>query len=229
MLRLARLIGARFCVIIARAPFDDHGVLAIRARVATLGGIVTPDEPVAERACVPTLAAPQRALEEVSSSVYRVLRRMGVPADEVDDAVQSVLMQLFRHWDRLGALPPNELRAYACTVASGTAVDFARRRKLTSTFLVPLDEEPALPKLGAEDAFEKKRALEILDQVLAKLPEERRVVFVLFELEEVSLQAIADRLSIPLGTVSSRLRKAREEFARIVERMKKSGKLPEDG
>jgi len=204
-------------------------VLAIRTRVPALSGIVGPDEPAAKSGCAPTLAAPQRALEEVSSSVYRVLRRMGVPADEADDALQSVLMQLFRHWDRLGALPFNELRAYACTVASGTAVDFARRRKLTSNLLVPLDEEPALPKLGADDVFEQKRALEVLDQVLAKLPEERRVVFVLFELEEVSLQEIADRLSVPLGTVSSRLRKAREEFARIVERMKKSGTLPEGG
>jgi RNA polymerase sigma-70 factor, ECF subfamily len=190
---------------------------------------VGPDEPAAKSGFAPALAAPERALEEVSSSVYRVLRRLGVPADDIDDAVQSVLVQLLRHWDRLGALPFNELRAYACTVASGTAVDFARRRKLTNNLLVPLEEEPVLPKVGADDAFDQKRALEVLDEVLAKIPEERRVVFVLFELEEVSLQEIAERLSVPLGTVSSRLRKAREEFARIVERMKKSGTLLEGG
>lgn len=204
-------------------------MLAIRTRVPALSGVVGSDEPIGNGGLAPTLAAPQRALEEVSSSVYRVLRRMGVPADEVDDALQSVLMQLFRRWDRLGVLPFNELRAYACTVASGTAVDFARRRKLTNKLLVPLDEEPVLPKVGAEDAFDQKRALEVLDQVLAKIPQERRVVFVLFELEELSLQEIADRLSIPLGTVASRLRKAREEFSRIIERMKKSRTLPESG
>ncbi len=102
------------------------------------------DKSPANSGVAPRLADPQLALEEVSSSVYRVLRRMGVPADEVEDALQNVLMQLFRRWDRLGALPFNELRAYACTVASGTAVDSARRRKLTSNLLVPLDEEPSL-------------------------------------------------------------------------------------
>ncbi len=55
-----------------------------------------------------------------------------------------------------------------------------------------------------EDALDQYARLELLDQVLAKLPEERRAVFILFELEEVSLQDIAERLSIPIGTVASR-------------------------
>ena len=171
---------------------------------------------------VTTLADPQVVLEQLSSSVYRVLRRMGVPSDEVDDVLQSVLIQLFLRWERLGTLPFAELRAYACTVASGAAVDHARRRKLRSNLLVPLEGDPVLPKAGAEDALDQQQALELLDQVLAKLPEEPRIVFILFELEEVSLLEIASRLSIPMGTVASRLRRAREEFARIVERIQKT-------
>jgi len=61
----------------------------------------------------------------------------------------------------------------------------------------------------------------MLDDILAKTPEERRVVFILFELEEVGVHEIARRLSIPLGTVASRLRKAREEFAAAVARIRK--------
>jgi len=74
--------------------------------------------------------------------------------DEVDDALQSALMQLFRRRGELGVLPADELRAYACTVASGTAIDFARRRKLTNALLVPFEGHPIRLKIGPEDAFE---------------------------------------------------------------------------
>src|SRR5262249_2265652 len=104
---------------------------------------------------------------------------------------------------------------------SGVAIDIARRRKLTSTLLVPLESDAVLRKSGPEEAVDQKRALELLDGILAKIPEERRVVFVLFELEQVGVHAIPRLLSVPSGTVASRLRKAREEFAASVARLQK--------
>ena len=163
----------------------------------------------------------QSALEEITPAVFRVLRRMGVTPSEVDDAMQGVLIQIAQRWERLSPLPPNELRAYACTVASGVAIDTLRRGGRARVHQAALEEAPP-DSLGRdpEDALRQKRDLELLDTVLEALPGDRREVFVLFELEELTLQEIAGRLAIPIGTAASRLRKAREEFERAAARVR---------
>lgn len=158
------------------------------------------------------------ALEGVSPAVFRVLRRMGVTMDEIDDAMQSVLMQIAGRWNDLSPLPSTELRAYACAAAGGVAIDISRRRSVRNARLVPLEIDPETPQPGPYDALEHQRELELLDDILATIPEERRVVFVLFEIEELGELEIAHRLGIPRGTVASRLRKARDEFERALAR-----------
>lgn len=169
---------------------------------------------------------PREALEELSSSVYRVLRRLGVQPNELEDGIQSVLMQIWGRWAVLGKLPADELRAYACTVASGVAIDFARRRGRVQAHTGTLETEPVLDEPGPDDAVDQKRALEMLDTILRGMPEDRRVVFVLYEIEELGLHEIAHRLDVPVGTVASRLRKAREEYERAVVRLRAAQAFP---
>ena len=157
--------------------------------------------------------------EAVSGSVWRCLRRFGVPPADVDDCFQSVLLQLHSRWDRLGLLPVQELRSYACCVAIGVARGAARSRKRTehvSTFLA--EEHPA--EGTPESAAERQEDLARLDAILATLPEERREVFVLFELEGLTGPEIAEHLGLAAGTVASRLRRAREDFQAAVVRMR---------
>ena len=58
----------------------------------------------------------------------------------------------------------------------------------------------------------RKEALSFAERILEEMDLDQRVVFVLFELEEMEVPAIAELLEIPVGTVSSRLRRARETF-----------------
>lgn len=155
-------------------------------------------------------------LESVNPAVFRVLRRMGVTDEEADDAMQRVLIQLARRWDDLGRLPMNELHAYACAVAAGVAIDVGRERGRRNARLVSLRDGAGVQPDDdrPDDAFEHKRKLEVLDRILESMPEERRVVFILHEIEELAMRQIADRLGLAMGTVASRLRKAREEFER---------------
>jgi RNA polymerase sigma-70 factor (ECF subfamily) len=60
--------------------------------------------------------------------------------------------------------------------------------------------------------LDERRRLELLDGLLARLPEDLAEVFVLFELEELTMAEIARLLDLPPGTVASRLRRARERF-----------------
>ena len=75
-------------------------------------------------------------------------------------------------------------------------------------------------KPSAENLLDERRARELLDRVLDSMEEKLREVFVLFELEEIEIPAIAEILEIPVGTVGSRLRRAREEFSAIAKRVR---------
>jgi RNA polymerase sigma-70 factor, ECF subfamily len=84
-----------------------------------------------------------------------------------------------------------------------------RRYEVTDAARVDL-EPAAAPDLAF--ALEQREKLVLLDQLLAALDEEQRLVFVLFELESMTGSEIALALGIPLGTVFSRLRLARVAF-----------------
>ena len=71
-----------------------------------------------------------------------------------------------------------------------------------------------------EEHLERQQARELLDTILDALPEELRAVLVLFELEGLEVREIAALQDIPIGTASSRLRRAREEFSVIAKRVR---------
>ncbi|MBX3200065.1 MAG: sigma-70 family RNA polymerase sigma factor [Labilithrix sp.] len=156
--------------------------------------------------------------EAVSGSVWRCLRRFGVPQADADDCFQSVLLQLHARWDRLALLNEGELRSYACCVAIGVARGAARSRQRTEQAQQPLVEEDVAAEGTPESHVERREELAQLDAILATLPEERREVFVLFELEGLTGPEIAQHLGLAEGTVASRLRRARADFEAAVAR-----------
>ena len=62
----------------------------------------------------------------------------------------------------------------------------------------------------AEQLLDEKRARAMLASMLERMPPELREAFVLFELEEMAAPAVSELLGIPVGTVASRVRRARE-------------------
>ena len=75
--------------------------------------------------------------------------------------------------------------------------------------------------MPADAVLEKREARALLERALGAMTEDLRVVFTLFELEEMSLVEIAAVLDIPLGTATSRLRRAREQFRTVAARMRR--------
>jgi RNA polymerase sigma-70 factor (ECF subfamily) len=149
------------------------------------------------------------ALQSNFALVWRSLRRFGVPEADVDDAAQQAFMTLAT---RLAAITPGAERSFLLGTCQRLAAN--QRRKLARRPEVA-DEEPdrrAGRGLDPEQAMLEKQRRHKLDEGLAELPLEQRTVFVLFELEGFGLREIAESLGIPLGTVTSRLRRAREKF-----------------
>ncbi len=151
----------------------------------------------------------RRLVTENLNALWRMLRRLGVPAASADDAVQQVFLVLI---DRLHDIAPGSERAFlfgtALRVASrARKQSFARELGYQALDVVPHDPAP-LP----DELTHQKRARETLDRLLASMPEELRVVLVLYELEGLTTREIGHAVGIPMGTVASRLRRARELF-----------------
>jgi RNA polymerase sigma-70 factor (ECF subfamily) len=143
--------------------------------------------------------------------IWRLLRRLGVPEPEVDDASQQVFMIAAR---RIDAIEPGCERTFLYGAALRTASNVKRtQRRRREEIFDHLDDVPS-PASAPDDAVTTRRARELLDTVLARMPLELRLVFVLSQIEELTSPEIAAMQGIPLGTVSSRLRRARDIFRR---------------
>ncbi|MFT3773664.1 MAG: RNA polymerase sigma factor [Minicystis sp.] len=151
--------------------------------------------------------------------VWRSLRRLGVPESDVADAVQDVFLVVHR---RLGEF---EGRSKVTTWLYGICYRVAHdRRRLAHVRRRADDDEGHLDDRADENAdvaaaAERRQGLEMLEAILDDLPIEQRAVFTLFELDGVGGEAIAEMLEIPLGTVYSRLRIAREQFKKALARL----------
>ncbi|WP_437630079.1 RNA polymerase sigma factor [Sorangium sp. So ce854] len=150
--------------------------------------------------------------------VWRSLRRLGVPESDAADAVQDVFLVVHRR------LPEFEGRSKITTWLYSICFHVARdRRKLAHMRRRAHDDEPLLDcaddraDVGAQ--AERRQAIELLEVILDELPLEQRAVFTLFELDGMGGEEVAELLDIPLGTVYSRLRLARDAFRRAVARL----------
>jgi len=164
----------------------------------------------------------RHAFDEHFARVWRYSRRLGLGEADADDAAQQVFMIFAR---KLDLVMPGKERAFLCGTAYRVAAD---QRKKAARRPVVLSERAAdVPArvLSPEHLVDQKRARALLDQVLAKLPQDLRAVFVLYEMEEMSTAEIAAALGLARGTVASRLRRARERFHAVIGRMRAAGAL----
>ena len=177
-------------------------------------------EPTAVRRPFPTDPARLHRLRVVVRNhwglVERSLRRFGVPAAELDDAAQEVLIVAARRLDDFTeSFERPFLIGTATRVASTRRRTIRRRREeVTDVF-----DDCATPLLGPAEESELLLRRPELEKVLSSMSPETRAVFLLAEVEELSAGDIAERLGIPVGTVGSRLRRARLEVRAAARRL----------
>jgi RNA polymerase sigma-70 factor, ECF subfamily len=148
--------------------------------------------------------------------VGRLLRNLGAPPDDVSDLMQSAFSITVA---RLNDIVPGKERAFLIQTAVRLTANARRTRAIGRERTVTEFPDIADSRPSPEDLSDQKRALETLDRVLEAMAIELRTVFVLFEVEEMTTAEISGVLQVPLGTVASRLRRAREDFAARVRRL----------
>ena len=150
--------------------------------------------------------------------VWRILRRLGVPERHVDDAAQEVFIVAAR---KMGVVAAAKERSFLFAVALRVAAEQRRAEKRRP---VPIDPDAwstvADSSPAPDELLDERRTRALMDQILESIPFEQRVVFVLFEMEDMTTADIAALMQIPMGTVASRLRRARELFFQAVDRLK---------
>jgi RNA polymerase sigma-70 factor (ECF subfamily) len=159
--------------------------------------------------------------------VWRVLRRSGLSSADADDAAQRVFLVAAA---RLDNIEEHSERGFLFRTAARVASNAHRSiRRRPDTPGLEAGEEPA-PFPAPDDLLDQRRARDLLDRVLSELSEDLRATFILFEIEGLRTPEIAEAIGIPLGTVASRLRRARaeveERVAHYRTRPRSKGNLP---
>ena len=139
--------------------------------------------------------------------------RLGLRASEVEDVAQDVFSALFEDVQRIRA---ETLEAWLYRLTSNRVNDRHRRRRVRETFARILGRaDEGTEGSPAEAALERRDAQRLVRQIVERMGKKKRDVFVMFELEKIPGEQIAERLGIPLATVWTRLHHARLDFVRI--------------
>lgn len=142
-------------------------------------------------------------------AAYNLARWLVNGDQDAQDIVQEAYVRAFKGFPRFRGENP---RAWLLTIVRNTAYTWIKRRGADGK-LIPFDEEShVVPVEVAPSEISKEKRREQLEQALSRLPTEFREVLVLFEFEGWSYKAMADGLQVPIGTVMSRLSRARRRL-----------------
>ena len=167
---------------------------------------------------MPDSPSPAQVLSDLYAEhfgyVWRTLRRLGAAAADAEDLAQEVFVVVYRRWADFDQARP--LKPWLFGIAYNLVRDHRRR---ASTRRERLDVRSDVEVGSVDPDLRALEARELVYLALQALPEERRTVFVLYELDREPMKVIAETLQIPVDTGYSRLRVGRVEFRKAVARL----------
>lgn len=174
------------------------------------------------------LSGEERAFQELvdryQTRLLNFIYRTIGDRERAEDLVQEVFIRVYRHLHRFDR--SKKFSTWIYTIASNLAKNELRNRSRNPLVLFqsirknwqdddrPLQFEDTTSR--PDDLYRKRHLRDLVEQSVERLPEHHRQVFVLRELEGKSYEEIAEITSCNLGTVKSRLNRARNAFASII-------------
>jgi RNA polymerase sigma-70 factor, ECF subfamily len=181
-----------------------------RLRLVQTGG-----EAIAPAVAPPRSEGDRARLERMFTAhhtmVWRTMRRRGLSPDAAADVTQQTFLVAA---ERLADIAPDSERAFLLGTALRVSQSLGRK-----TLRWQLEEDMDQRVADGASVSDERAAVQLCDMALSKVDPDLAEVFVMFELEGLSSPEIAASLEIPLGTVASRLRRAREQFRLVVGRL----------
>jgi RNA polymerase sigma-70 factor (ECF subfamily) len=173
------------------------------------------DRVLVERCRNGDIGAWRTLYDRYAQPVFRFVSALGVPPDEREDAAQDVFVAVYRGLRQFRG--EAQLSTWIYRIAARHASHLGRRRRMRSFLsILPWHETEPEPQ---PDPAEKASELRLLDRLLDKLSPKKRMVLVLFEIEGLGVNEIANVMGCPANTVWSRLRHARAELVKAARRV----------
>ena len=174
------------------------------------------------------LAGDKRAFDELvdrySTRLLNFVQRTIGDRERAQDLVQETFIRVYRHLHRFDQ--SKKFSTWAYTIAGNLAKNELRNRSRNPLVLFqtirknwdsdhrPLEWEDNTYR--PDDLYRKRHLKETIDRAVEQLPEHHRVVFILREMEGKTYEEISEITGVNLGTVKSRLNRARNNFAQVI-------------
>lgn len=156
----------------------------------------------------------EEVANEHGAFIYTVAYRLTGNRDDAQDLVQEVLIRVRRG---LRTYTPGSIRGWLSRITTNAFLDDARRRQRRPTDALPDDPDRVLPSSeGADEAAAAASLPDDVQDALRALPHDYRAAVVLSDVVGLSYQEIADALSVPIGTVRSRIHRGRAQLREVL-------------
>jgi RNA polymerase sigma-70 factor (ECF subfamily) len=155
--------------------------------------------------------------------VWKTLARLGAPPAFCEDLTHDVFATAYRQWSSYDSRRP--LRPWLFGIAYRVYLDFIRKKQNHMEEARPAPDV-ADSRRSAEERVADAERLQLAETALQALELDRRTVFLLHELDGLTIPEVAAALDIPLNTAYSRLRLARRDFNLKVAELQRAGGRP---
>ena len=154
----------------------------------------------------------EKLLQKYEKLIYHIARRYFQNPEDALDASQEAAIKIYKGLKTV-KIPENGcLKAWVCTITARTCLDFLRKNRPQT---LELTEESQSTASAEEIAATNERVQEIITAIQT-LPDNYRMVIILRDMQNLSYEEIASALTINIGTVKSRLSRARLELKRKI-------------
>ena len=167
------------------------------------------------------------AFEEIllrhQDKIYNLCRRMLGNSHDAEDAAQDVFLKAYQNLNRFK--PESSLHTWLFRIAVNTCIDYKRKPFFESLFKTSTEgdvfviERPA-DSPSPDRLYESKQIDDAIQLALSRLSAKLRVVIVLKEIEGLPYEEIAEVLDVSIGTVKSRISRAREELKEFLKKFR---------
>jgi RNA polymerase sigma-70 factor (ECF subfamily) len=155
--------------------------------------------------------------------IFNLCRHMLGNAADAEDAAQDVFLKAYQALPKFQ--PEASLYTWLYRIATNTCIDYRKKPIFESLFgdsgegeRLVLDRATDAP--SPEKLYQSKQIDQALQESLGKLSPKLRAIITLKEIEELSYEEIADALEISMGTVKSRIARAREELQKLMQKFR---------
>jgi RNA polymerase sigma-70 factor (ECF subfamily) len=158
----------------------------------------------------------EELVRKYQDRIYNLCRYMIQDAHDAQDAAQDVFLKAY---GSLKAFKPDaSLYAWLYRIAVNTCLDYKKKSRPEQAEDESVIDDLASTEPSPEQRYQSKEMGQSIQLALQKLPEHLRAAIVLKEIEDLSYEEIAEVLHTSIGTVKSRISRAREELRRLLQK-----------